>query len=396
MSELLCLGMRAKPCARLLSLGLLVLSLAGSAQATTRTVGCPSGGQFTSIQAAVNASASGDVIVVTGTCNESVSIGDRAHLIIGASSLGSGTVVALVDNDAFDVSNSRDIRFHNLIINGGVGSSGGGGVVVFDNSQATIRNCTIQNHVDSGVAADSSSQVFIRDSTIQGNGDGVDVTRNSAAIIRNSTIVNNLFEGVFVQDRSSVQFQRQNQIANNGEVGVFALQLSRVAFGGNATFFTTIEHNAFAGILLGTQSVLRAGPSKIRYNGCTTDPLCGGIFVSRNSTVRLDGTQITNNTGPGISVEQSVDLAIFSATITNNSGDGVRIRRISIGDFITDPTIPPITIAGNGGASIFCDTTSLVVGDLTGIDNISCKQVERPKDSERSRRFKEKDKDMDP
>lgn len=388
MSEATRLAPRASTRGRLLLLGLLLLALGGSAQAATITVNCPA-----SIQAAVNAAMPGDVIQVTGTCTESVFIGDRVHLTIRATTLGSATIVAPTDSDAFDLQGSRDINFENLIVNGGVGSVTGGGIGSFGDSQFSVRNCTIQNHVDVGVFLDLNSRVTIIGSTIQGNGDGVDVTGDSAAIIRNSTIVNNLFEGVFVQDRSSVGFRRQNQIANNGDTGVFVFDLSRVAFGGNATFFTTIANNAFAGILLAAQSVLRSGPSKIRGNGCTTDPRCSGIVAIRNSTVRVSGTEITNNTGPGILVEQGVDLGINSATITNNSGDGVRIQRISIGDFITDPTIPPNTIAGNGGAAISCDDTSLVVGDVSAVPkkDISCKRVEGAHRNGKMKEPKEKD-----
>jgi hypothetical protein len=73
-------------------------------------------------------------------------------------------------------------------------------------------------------------------------------------------------------------------------------------------------------------------------------------------------------------VEQGVDLVLTGAVVSHNTGDGVHVRRISIGDF----TIGGNTVTGNGGASVSCDTTSLLVGDVSAISNITCKQIERP------------------
>ena len=41
-----------------------------------------------------------------------------------------------------------------------------------------------------------------------------------------------------------------------------------------------------------------------------------------------------------------------------------------------------------GGASFSCDTTSLVSGDVSGITNSSCKQVERDNGPPRPGKFK--------
>jgi hypothetical protein len=382
-----------------LVVGAIFFTLSGAARAATATVGCPGGsGTFSSITAAL-ASLAGtpgpNTINVTGTCNESVFISDFRSLTIQAPSPGAATIVAMQDGDGFDVQRSRDIRFFQLVIRGASGSSTGGGIVVFDESQASIESCTVSGHVDVGVAADGNSAVGISNSLIQNNGDGVDVTTNSTGNIADSTIQNNVFEGVFVNDRSSVLFRRQNSIAGNGDTGIFVLDLSRAVFNqrvvGSTVQATTIENNVFAGMVVAAQSLVRmGGQHKVRTNGCNNNPSCsenivGGIFLLRNSTFRgSGGLEISNNIGPGLAAEQGVDVGLNDTKFNNNSGDGLQIRRISIGDLLSGNTF-----SGNGGASVSCDSTSLVVGDLTGITNISCKQIERDKGKPRPGKFKE-------
>jgi len=141
--------------------------------------------------------------------------------------------------------------------------------------------------------------------------------------------------------------------------------------------FTTIQGHGVNGIVLGDQSMLRMqeGPHAIQGNGsaCPTDPTCGGIFATRNSTIRLQSGNISGNQGSGIAGEQLVDIGLANTTISNNTGDGVHIRRIAVGHFISGNTV-----TGNGGASVSCDTTSEVVGDLSTFSNIACSRIERP------------------
>lgn len=376
---------RAKTCAHFLSLGLFLLILASSAKAATLTVNCPSGPGFTTIQDAVNASSPGDVIVVTGICNETVSIRDKLDLTIRASAPGSATIVPPAGADGSNVSRSRGIRFVDLIVDGGNASSLG--IDVGDNSQAFVQNCTIRNNLDAGVSV-FFARVIVIGSTIQGNGDGVDVGTASSAVIRNTTIVNNSFEGVSAFNHAFAVFQGTSRVANNGDTGVFLVDLSKAVFQGDGTIFTTVEGNATVGIFVARQALAVLNPgTKVRNNGsgCPTDPTCGGILGFRNSTIRVINADISSNQPSGIAIQQGVDVGINNTAITNNTGDGVRLQRISIGDF----TIGGNTFAGNGGASVFCDLTSLAVGDLTGVANINCRQIERALGPPRPGRVKE-------
>ncbi len=167
-------------------------------------------------------------------------------------------------------------------------------------------------------------------------------------------------------------------------MGVILFDLSRAALGGG----TTVENNVNAGVVVAAQSLFRAGPSKIKNNGagCLPGNICGGLIAIRNSTVRLNGTEVSGNTGNGIELEQGIDLGINNSTIANNSGIGVNILRISIGDFILGNTF-----SGNGGGAIACDDTSLITGDVSAVakKDISCKQIDRLNGAARPGKVKE-------
>jgi Right handed beta helix region len=369
---------------------LMLFLLPASSHAADVTVGCfgGSGGAYPSINAALAAigPVGPSTITVTGTCTESVGLFKARSITIvapvaGGAGSGGATIVGLQDNDTFDIGLfSQNIALQNLEIRGNPASSIGLGVSIFNNSQANIILCNIHDNPDGGVSADSSSQVALDSSILQNssNGDGLDVTNDSTADMVSTTIQNNGGFGITVFNRSGIVIRRQNLIQNNaGGVGISAVDSSKVQMQtADPALFTTIQGHALNGIQIGDQVMLRmgGGPHAIQGNGsaCPTDPTCGGISALRNSTMRLTSGNISGNQGSGISAEQLVDFGLNNTTISNNTGDGVRIRRISIGQFVTANTI-----TGNGGASVSCDTTSLVVGDLSTFSKIACSQIER-------------------
>jgi Right handed beta helix region len=369
---------------------LMLFLLPASSHAADVTVGCfgGSGGAYPSINAALAAigPVGPSTITVTGTCTESVGLFKARSITIvapvaGGAGSGGATIVGLQDNDTFDIGLfSQNIALQNLEIRGNPASSIGLGVSIFNNSQANIILCNIHDNPDGGVSADSSSQVALDSSILQNssNGDGLDVTNDSTADMVSTTIQNNGGFGITVFNRSGIVIRRQNLIQNNaGGVGISAVDSSKVQMQtADPALFTTIQRHALNGIQIGDQVMLRmgGGPHAIQGNGsaCPTDPTCGGISALRNSTMRLTSGNIRGNQGSGISAEQLVDFGLNNTTISNNTGDGVHIRRISIGQFVTANTI-----TGNGGASVSCDTTSLVVGDLSTFSKIACSQIER-------------------
>jgi hypothetical protein len=104
----------------------------------------------------------------------------------------------------------------------------------------------------------------------------------------------------------------------------------------------------------------------------------------------MGNASISGNQGSGINMDQGANLSLNNATVSNNSGDGVHVEEIAIGNIGVGNTI-----TGNGGAAVFCDARSLVVGDLSGFSKVKCEQGEekrgKPGHGERDRKSKERD-----
>jgi hypothetical protein len=338
-----------------------------------------------------------NTITVTGTCNEDVSLTDVRSLTIIASA-GGAKIVQPQDSNTFDIVRSQNITLQNLEIAGVPGSTpgfGGGGVNITEASDVHIIGCDIHDNEGGGVLALNNSVLFLGNTNIHNNNpnDGLALFDNSTAYVRGSTIQNNGGPGglalngggggVFVARNSGVIFRGTNLVQNNADIGIRARNLSTVGFGGDPTKTTTIQGHNIDGILIQEGAHLQVSAAAlIQGNGGACPPEtpipCGGIVGSENATVEFNSSAtVSGNHGAGIFVEQGTNLHLGGGvTVSNNSGDGVHIQRISIGDFTPIPGVGSTnnTITGNGGASIFCDARSLVIGNLTGLANVNCSQ----------------------
>jgi hypothetical protein len=183
-------------------------------------------------------------------------------------------------------------------------------------------------------------------------------------------------EGVDIFNAASGQFHGKNAIRANGDVGIQVVG-SSVAINGNGLNVTVIEDHATLGVnIVRLGEVTFGGPHKIRNNGnIAADPtLRSGIRVVRGSLTLNRSPEISGNFGPGIRAEQNSGLSFGAAatTITNNAEDGVRVTLQSEAAFATTPVF-----SGNRGASISCDVTSLISGQLAGVPNIDCSRIVR-------------------
>jgi len=355
--------------------------------ATTVTVGC--GGisgiyDYTTMQAALDAilslPGSSFTIVVAGNCSESLSIVDRRSITIVG--LSGASVSGPNDNDAFDITSSEGITIENLDIS----STGpdASGLFISQGSEVKIVGCNIHNNQGTaGVFVNRNSVLVLQGSTIENNvpGDGLDVVTNSTADVTGTTIQNNgsagvgnaFGQGVFIRN-SFVRFA-DSLIQNNADFGIGALGSSLFFNGSN----NTIQGNNINGISLKLGSHLQInGPALIQGNGkgCPADTAllvsvsqaCGGISVA-DSTATMRAATINGNYGAGISLREGAHLTLTGATVAYNFGDGVHIQWTSIGNFGSANSI-----TGNVGASVFCDSRSLVLGNLGGLTNVKCLQ----------------------
>lgn len=404
-------------CVKLLGL---VLLAASGASAADLTVVCPGGGlgAYPSITAALNAitnNAGPNSITVSGTCTENVFIFNQNNLYIH-NAPGSTAVITNAASPAqitVQLFGSRLVTFDGLSIQGGnpglfvnqgsdlqvfnsvieknmgdgaivliksdlnfgasciIRNNGGNGLVVGDSSIGLVLSpIQILNNSSDGAAAFSNGYIKFQSTgghTIQGNaGHGISAGTDGHVFLQSfnlpTVIRNNGFDGLAFLEGSTGRIDGQNTIENNGPVGVL-VESSTVTFFGN----TTITGHGFTGVNVTRGGELSFyGAHQITGNGNPTDG--AGIRVERSSLNLQDGASVSNNLGPGIFGDAHSGIVLGpTASVANNSSIGIRLRHQSLIGLTA-----PVTIQGNGGANIACDSTSLAYGQLTGITGVQC------------------------
>ena len=231
----------------------LVLLIPAEGISATITVDCSAA----SLQAAINAAASGTIINVSGTCNENISISQSKNLI---TINGGGTATI----NGVDVSkHSIDIKGRGIVIKRLHITGGYDGIQITRGGTATIDTNTIENAAHNGISVAQSGHADIVGNTIQNN-------VNSGIVVNDSASVHIGF--VTFQDTTA----KANTIQKNGHNGIVVQRSSSAAIVGNR-----ILTNTNNGIVV--KNVSHAAISKNTINGNTGD----GIHVEGNSGVDL-------------------------------------------------------------------------------------------------------------
>lgn len=132
---------------------LILVVVAAQAGAVTRTVGIGAGYNFNSIQAAIDAAASGDMILVyPGTYDENIDF-DEKNIVLTSTNPGNPSVVAstIIDGGerdgvvVFDGVETSAAKLTGFTIQNGRRFKEGGGIFG-DGTQATIEYCVVQNN----------------------------------------------------------------------------------------------------------------------------------------------------------------------------------------------------------------------------------------------------------
>lgn len=349
-------------------------------------------GAFTSIGAALATLSVSEPnsITVTGTCVENPKISFMQRLNI----VGAGSAVISPANPGqrvFDIVGSRGVELEGLTISGGV--------VLREASSATIFRCTIENSASHGIIMRENSWLYLQSSTVRNNGgNGINVNGGQLSIYGGVTVEGNARSGVLVYTAylnllGDVAGGNQNYVRNNGGIGIVVYPRGVAIIGGDnfiqnnagsgvyaaissAVFMDggTIEGNGQTGVVAEETSHGELFGVTVRNNGAAHPTARGGVRVGENSGFYLDGgVNFSNNTGPGVLVEfSSVFTTLGGNTIADNTEDGVKLVRQATGHYYA-----PDVISGNAGASLLCDSTSLLVGDIGGVGNVRCPRIER-------------------
>jgi len=327
-------------------------------------------------------------ITVTGTCRENIGIYASTGITIEAPPGQTATIINARPQPrvVIYVASSRAVVFRRLNI-----QAGSIGMLVDQASEVTIEDCTFEN-TSRGILLFQGSSIISYGTLVFRNhaGAGMELDEGSVAVFGNATFENNRI-GISLGNGSGGTIGkivirggrvglslRTGAVANISEMTIEDNEYGVVVGASTANFGDmVIQGNSVAGVYIAeNSSVTFSGQTFIRNNGSAgANPMeRSGIRVSRSSLTFVNGPEISNNTGPGILVDTKSDVTLTGASIHNNTEEGLRVLRMSVVWF---PGVP--TIAGNGGASISCDRSSFVFGDLTSIGKTDCKNIEGSK-----------------
>jgi len=242
----------------------------------------------------------GDRLLVTGTCNENVSIGAR-FTNITLENQGSATI-----NGTDATANTISIQGRGITIRGFTITGGSRGIIVNRGGSATIDGNTIQNTGSDGIQVSENATARIINNTIQNNPDtGISVFENSSARIgfmlgsettaSPNTIQNNTGRGILLSRSSSARIVG-NTISGNGDDGIGVTRASQADIASN-----TLSNNTGDGIFVSGNSHAQLGADT-----------GSGIFDLPNGG--------SGNTGFGINCAQQSVVDGRQGTITGVSG----------------------------------------------------------------------------
>ena len=223
--------------------------------ADTEEVECPDD----TIQEAVDDAEPGDTILVSGTCNESITI----------------------DKDGIK-----------LIANPGakiIGPAGSGSLIRVRALNVEITGFTTLTGDRAGITVERSGSAVISDNTVKNSGGfGITITGGSSAILENNTVKKNGSHGIRVTDSSFARIEPNNLVMDNGGHGIIVHRSSAARIFGNT----------ITGSLNSTGILVTASGSADINENIITDNVGDGISVSSSSSARLAETRFiaTGNT----------------------------------------------------------------------------------------------------
>jgi len=357
---------------------LLAVGTLGSAWAQTLTlsVDCARG------QTISHALTQGDarkplVVVVTGTCNEFVTITRNDVTLMGAPGVGA-TVNGPGSSESrgvIDVLASRAM-IENLIVTGGRF-----GIRVQSAFGAVVENCVVQNTSGDGIRV-VVGEVDISETDVQDTGgNGVAAMRGGTLRVSGGEILRNTVSGIR-GDQNATLAVNGVTVANNGSNGI---ELTNNSYGsitsstitGNGTNTTRPGHGVYVS---GSQAVvsrnpainnnrdggvLSTGGSDVNISGTTIIGSHGsGVHSIHGGTLAISGGEISGHEVVGVLCELNCTALLANTTIRDNVGDGINVNGGSKLKF-TYATTHSIF---NGGYGVFCGDGASSVFDTSLLD----------------------------
>jgi hypothetical protein len=334
------------------------LVLVSTAQAATRIV--PT--DFPTIQAAVNASRTGDVVIVTpGTYAERVVIADKRILLRSTNSHNQTTVAATIVEVAGLTGPGLEIKgpaAQSTVVSGlTVRNSASEGIVA--SVAATIEYCQVRQNQLTGIRAVGGSLtdnvVFgnggdgiddtnceIKDNSVNGNG-GCGIKSSQDVVIRANSAVGNASSGILMQGPGS-HSALGNNVSGNGDGGIVCEDNGEIS--GN-----TISGNTAA-----SSAGLRVtgdGPFDINHNLICSNAatVSGGAMSIGYADAELLNNTIAANTAP---VAGGIELTVANGNLPKIRNCIIAFNRVGgglVGPSGATPLLSYNDVYGNEGGN---------------------------------------------
>lgn len=322
-----------------------------TAESAVRNV-CKSGCPYILIQAAIDASSSGDTILVhDGTYVENIDYKGKAVTVRSAS----GPSATIIDGDddgtvvTFKSGEGAGSVLDGFTLTNGNGNMGGG--IYCTNSSPTIKNCVVTGNEaewGGGLFLNFSSPV-VTDCAFSGNS-----TKNSGG-------------GIYVEGNTELDNPTITRCTISENL---AYDGGGLALYNNATVTDCVISGNTVTYIGGGIMVYSASPdiSRCTISGNYAPDGGGGIIYRYSANTRIAYSEISGNNstyGGGISVYES-SPSIYACSISNNygwAGGGIECRNQG------NPTVERCAISGNegrvGGGIYSWDNSSPMVTNCT-------------------------------
>lgn len=297
---------------RVLVLCLALTVIAGAGWAVTRNV--PSSA-YPTIQSAINASSSGDVVIVAaGTYKERINFNGRAITVRSTDPTNSAVVAAtIIDGNQmgtvvrFEAGETTNSVLRGFTITRGRDDLGGG--IFINNASPTISNNIITGNASTngggGMSCWNSSAIVTNNSftnnTSGGNGGGLRVDNALA------TFTNNIFSGNSATQGGGMALDNNASATLNGSL---VINNSATTYGGGV-FCSFSSSPTFTNILIsGNTAALNGGGMFLTHAACPT--LINATIASNSAT----------NDGGGILCENASSPTLKNSIIALNTHGG--------------------------------------------------------------------------
>ena len=271
------------------------------------------------------------LLMIRGTCNESVSI-NRPDVTLRGQPGGRATVSGPNSTNDTIVILKDTVNVEDLTVTGG-----NNGIRLQGPFYAGVKKVIVRNTANNGIVV-RAGDIAIEDSTVEyAGGSGLLLSRGaSARIVNDSHFRSSHFAGITAQGNSTLGMdggtvsdnEGHGITVDNGSQG----NISNVEIFGNATGILVstsqasvgggnhIHHNREHGVLAQAGAVVGVDQNTITHNEQS------GVFGYLGSTVVMHGNDIADNGKTGVACRSNCTLQIGGARISRNGDHGIVVQ----------------------------------------------------------------------